>query len=75
VLARRLRAYSKRQQGRKLLTSEARLLDEWIQFMEGGNAAGLPLAVHYDRTDAQGFWLEARRPGDRDFIHPPPEAS
>ena len=72
VLARRLRAYSKRQQGRKLTVSEARLLDEWIRFMEGDNTTGLALSVHYDRTDDQGFWLEARQPGDRDFIHPPP---
>ena len=71
VLARRLRAYSKRQQGWKLTVSAARLLDEWIRFMEGDNTTGLALSVHYDRTDDQGFWLEARQPGDRDFIHPP----
>lgn len=71
VLLRRLRSYSKRQQGKPLSDTEARLLDEWLRFMEGGNSLGVPLSVHYDRTDADGFWLEPRRPGDRDYISPP----
>jgi len=71
VIARRLRAYSKRQQGRPLTASEERLLDAWLVFMDGGNSQQLPLSVHYDRTDSVGFWLEARKPGDRDYISPP----
>ena len=73
VLARRLRAYSKRQQDRKLTISEARLLDEWVQFMTGDNSTGLGLSVHYNRDE--GFWLQPEVPGDRDFIHPPPDVS
>lgn len=71
VLARRLRAYSKRQQGIRLSPQESKLLDEFIEYMEGSNPSGLPLSVHYDRLDNEGFWLEARQPGDRDFISPP----
>lgn len=71
VIARRLRSYSKRQQGKPLTDTEARLLDEWIAFMEGANSFGVPLSVHYDRNDDEGFWLEPRKPGDRDFISPP----
>ena len=71
VLARRLRSYSKHQQGRQLSETESRLLDEWMKFMEGDNSLGLPLSVHYDRNDEEGFWLEARKPGDRDYICPP----
>lgn len=71
VLARRLRAYSKREQGKPLTETERRLLEEWIKFMDGGNSHGLPLSVHYDRSDPDGFWLEPRQPGDRDFISPP----
>lgn len=71
TLARRLRAYSKRVQGRHLAEGEARLLEEWLAFMDGGNRWGLPMSVHYDRNDPQGFWLEPRQPGDRDYISPP----
>jgi hypothetical protein len=71
VLARRLRAYSKRQQGKQLTETESRLLDEWLKFMDGGNSQGVPLSVHYDRTDDEGFWLEPRQYGDRDYISPP----
>ena len=71
VLARRLRAYSKRQQGISLSVAEARLLDQWIAYMDGDNPIGVPLSVHYDRTDRDGFWLEPRQPGDRDYINPP----
>lgn len=71
VIARRLRSYSKRAQGRPLTDTEARLLDEWIKFMEGDNPAGVPLSVHYDRHDEEGFWLEPRAPQDRDYISPP----
>lgn len=74
VLARRLRAYSKRQQSKPLSETESRLLDEWVKFMEGGNSFGVPLSVHYDRTDDEGFWLEPRQPGDRDYISPPEAA-
>lgn len=75
VLARRLRAYSKRQQGKPLSDTEERLLDAWIRYMEGSNPTGLPLSVHYNRTDDEGFWLEPRASGDRDFISPPAEAA
>lgn len=75
VLARRLRSYSKRQQGKPLAEAEARQLEEWIKFMEGANDYGLPLSVHYSRVDEDGFWLEPRKPGDRDFISPPLEAA
>lgn len=75
VLARRLRAYSKRQQGKPLSDTDARLLDEWIAYMEGANRLGIPLSVHYSRTDEEGFWLEPRKPGDRDYISPPLEAA
>jgi len=75
VLARRLRAYSKRQQGKSLNEQELRLLDEWVKFMEGGNSLGVPLSVHYSRTDEEGFWLEPRQAGDRDYISPPVEAA
>lgn len=71
VLARRLRTYSKRQQGKDLSDTEARLLNDWLKFMDGGNSLGLPLSVHYDRNDEDGFWLEPRQPGDRDYISPP----
>ena len=54
-----------------MTASEERLLDAWIIFMEGGNSQKLQLSVHYERTDEQGFWLEARKPGDRDHISPP----
>lgn len=73
VLARRLRAYSKRMQGKPLSDSDARLLDEWLKFMDGGNSLGVPLSVHYDRQDDDGFWLEPRQPGDRDYVSPPLE--
>ncbi|MGZ4524095.1 MAG: hypothetical protein ACXVXO_11875 [Mycobacteriaceae bacterium] len=71
VLARRLRAYSKRQQGKPLSATDERLLNEFMQYMDGANPYGLPASVHYDRTDDEGFWIEPRRPGDRDYISPP----
>lgn len=71
VIARRLRAYSKRQQGKPVTETERRLLEEWIRFMDGENSHGIPLSVHYDRTDEAGFWLEPRQTGDRDYISPP----
>ena len=74
TIVRRLRSYSKKQQGRPLTEREQRLLDEWIDFMEGDNSFGLPLSVHYSRTDPDGFWLEPRRHGDRDYISPPQSA-
>lgn len=70
-IARRLRMLSKREQGWPLTASEQRQLDEWLEFMDGGNALGVPLAVHYDRFDPEGFWLEPAVDGDRDYIHPP----
>jgi hypothetical protein len=75
VLARRLRSYSKRQQGKPLNETEERQLEDWIRFMEGANSYGIPLSVHYSRTDEEGFWLEPKRPGDRDYICPPLEAA
>lgn len=74
-LARRLRSYSRRQQGMELTAGDARLLDEWITFMEGGNPWKVKLSVHYDRLDPDGFWLEPEKPGDRDYISPPSEAA
>ena len=71
ILAKRLRAYSKRQQGTPLTEDEEKLLDQWIEYMSGANPTGAPLAVHYDINDADGFWLELQVPGDHDFIHPP----
>ena len=71
VLARRLRSYSKRQQGKPLTDTENRLLDEWLVYMDGGNSWGVPLSVHYDRNDDEGFWLAPRRAGDRHYVAPP----
>lgn len=71
VIARRLRAYSKQRQGKQLSDTERRLLLEWQRFMDGDNSYGIPLSVHYDRTDEEGFWLEPRQAGDRDYISPP----
>lgn len=71
VLVKRLRAYSKRQQGIALGESEERLLDEWVKFMEGDNSLGVPLSVHYDRMDDEGFWLEPRQPSDDGVVSPP----
>lgn len=73
VLARRLRSYSKHKQGKALSEQEERLLDGWIKFMDGANSYGIPLSVHYSRADEEGFWLEPRQPGDRDYISPPLE--
>lgn len=70
-LVKRLRSYSRRQQGWPLSEAESRLLDEWIEVMEGANRWGVPLSVWYSRED--GFWVDPRRPGDRDFIHVPGE--
>lgn len=70
-LARMLRAYSKRMQGLPLNEEESRQLEDWRTFMDGGNSVGVPLTVHYDRMDDEGFWLEPRRTGDRDYIAPP----
>lgn len=69
MLVRRLRYYSKRMQGKPLRNQESRLLDDWLAFMDGENRWGVPLSVHYSRTE--GFWLEPRQPGDRNYIHPP----
>lgn len=71
LVARRLRALSKREQGGTLKESEEKLLDEWLEWMDGANSHGIPLSVHYDRTDPEGFWFEPRKPGDRDYISPP----
>lgn len=71
VIARRLRAYSKKQQGKPLTPTEGRRLEQWVAFMEGDNKHGLKLAVHYDRNDPDGFWLEPWQDGDRDFVSPP----
>lgn len=71
LLVRRLRSYSKREQGRELSASDARRLDEWLAYMDGANPLGVPLSVWYERTDEQGFWLAPRGAGDRNYIHPP----
>lgn len=73
IHARRLRLYSKVQQGIRISDVNQRQLQEWTEWMDGANAAGVPLAVHYDRTDSEGFWVEPRQPGDRDYISPPIE--
>lgn len=73
ILIRRLRDYSRRQQGKTLSVTNERLLDEWIEYMDGNNPWGVPLSVHYSRQDPEGFWTEPRREGDRDYIHPPSE--
>lgn len=72
-LVRRLRLYSKRQQGVPLDERDRLMLEEWEDFMRGANPHGLELAVHYDRNDPEGFWLEPKKPGDRDYIAPPIE--
>ena len=72
MLAKRLRAYSKRQQNQPLAARDERLLDEWVSYMDGNNWTSVPLSVHYDRADADGFWLEPRSPEDTDYVHPPP---
>lgn len=71
VLAIRLRSYAKEQQGKALKDHEPRLLDEFKRFLDGENRWGLEMSVHYDMDDPDGFWLEPRRPGDRDYISPP----
>lgn len=71
VLASRLRSYSKEAQGKPLRVNEERLLAEFREWMDGGNEWGVPFSVHYDRDDPDGFYLEPRRPGDRDYISPP----
>lgn len=69
LLARRLRAWSKKCQGWPMTESDSRLLDEWVEWMNGANRWGLPMAVHYDRSEQEGFWLEPARPGDENYIH------
>lgn len=69
VLARRLRSYSKMKQRKPLSDTEKRLLDAFLVFMDGENPDGIPQSVHYDRYE--GWWLEPRQPGDRDYIHLP----
>ncbi|MGI4764818.1 MAG: hypothetical protein ACRYGP_07095 [Janthinobacterium lividum] len=39
--------------------------------MDGDNSYELALSVHYDRKDPEGFWLEPKHPGDRDYVHAP----
>lgn len=70
-LAKCLRAYSSQQQGRQLSEKDSRMLDKWLKFVNGGNPWGLPLAVHYDYQDDEGFWMEPRRPGDKDYVSSP----
>lgn len=74
VLLKRLREYSHLRQGRELAPGRQRLLEKWIDWMDGKNAWGVPLAVHYSWTDEEGFWCEPRRPGDKDYVSPPIEA-
>ena len=70
VLARRLRELSKREQGFPLTDTENRNLDEWLAFMEGDNDAGVPLAVHYNMNDPEGFWLQPRTDEDDGLVSP-----
>lgn len=70
VLVRRLRSYSKMQQGKPLSATERRLLDLFMRFMDGDNPDGLPQSVWYNK-DEGGFWIEPRQEGDRDYVHPP----
>jgi hypothetical protein len=70
VLVRRLRSYSKLKQGKPLTATERRLLDLFMDFMDGNNPDGVPQSVHYNK-DEGGFWVEPRQKGDRDYIHPP----
>lgn len=67
--AKRLRSYSRMKQGWPLGEAEERLLREFMDYMDGNNKWGVPLSVWYSQED--GFWLDPRRPGDRDYIHPP----
>lgn len=71
ILARRLRAYSKHMQGKPLSVTDKRLLEEWIKYMDGENPLGVPLSVHYNRNDAEGFWLAPRREDDDGPVSPP----
>lgn len=71
VLAGRLRSYSKLMQDKPLRDNEKRLLDEFREWMDGENEWGVPFSVHYNRDDPDGFWVEPRKPGDRDYISPP----
>lgn len=68
ILARRLRSYSKLKQRKPLSETEKRLLEAFVKFMDGDNPDSVPQSVHYERNE--GFWLEPRLPGDRDYIHP-----
>lgn len=71
TLVKRLRLYGRFQKGAQLDHVQQTTLDNWLKFMEGDNDRGVPLAVHYDYSDPEGFWLEPRRPGDRDLVSPP----
>lgn len=71
MVHRRLVLYSRAQQGRDLDERERRMLDDWMRFMDGDNSLGVPLSVHYDPNDDDGFWFEPRREGDHDYISPP----
>lgn len=71
AIARRLRSYAKVQQGRQIPPSERKLLDSFMEFMDGANPRGIPLSVRYDRRDPEGFWLAPREPGDHDYVHVP----
>lgn len=69
ILAKRLRLYSRAEQGFPLSDAERRQLVEWQDYMDGGNRWRVPLSVHYERS--QGFWLAPRQAGDEDYISPP----
>lgn len=71
MVHRRLVLYSRVQQGKELDEREQRMLDDWLKFMDGDNSLGVPLSVHYDPNDDDGFWFEPRREGDHDYIAPP----
>lgn len=63
--------YSRRQQGVELKPADQAVLDLWLAYMDGDNGWRRKFAVHYDRDDDQGFWLEPWQEGDRDYVHPP----
>lgn len=69
-LVRRLREYSRQQQGLPLTEVEQQRVENFLLFLRGGNDLRLPLVVTYDRDRAEGFALEPARPGES-VIRPP----
>lgn len=69
IVAKRLRLYSRAEQGLPLADAERRQLVEWKEYMDGGNRWRVPLSVHYEISE--GFWLAPRQAGDENYISPP----